>query len=508
MRQRTIDRGYRWGTRQFTLVIGALGVAGIVTACAIAPRTAQSIPNTLSASTAISPPSVSGTTPSTPPAPAAQAPENTLDAASATAPSAPEVPGTIIDEPVDESEDTPNTTDTANAPPEEEPTYDVPIVINESVEGHLEYFQTTIRERFAMWLQRSKQYLPLMKETFKRHGLPEDLVFVALIESGFNPYAYSRSRASGPWQFITGTGRKYGLKINEWIDERRDPVKSTEAAARYLKDLYEQFGSWPLALASYNAGEGKVARAIAKTQSDDFWKIKQTHHLRPETRNYVPKFMAATIIAKNPEKYGFELTDVAPFQYDEAPIDSPTDLHVIAKAAGVDYEAIKQLNPELRQGVTPLYYPNYEVKLPPGTRETFIENFSKIPKEERLIWIRHTVRQGDTLSQLARRYGTTVRTLQETNRMGHLTLLHIGDSLIIPAKGATDATLVPASVDNEAPPQVQHKSYYRIRRGDTLWDIARQFGVTIKQLQRWNGLSSTRIRAGQRLILYLPGQLS
>jgi membrane-bound lytic murein transglycosylase D len=420
-----------------------------------------------------------------------------------------EIAGTIIDEPVDESEDASDTTDSATAPPEEEPTYDVPIVINESVEGHLEYFQTTIRERFAMWLQRSKQYLPVMKDIFKQHGLPEDLVFVALIESGFNPYAYSRSRASGPWQFITGTGRKYGLKINEWIDERRDPVKSTEAAARYLKDLYEQFGSWPLALASYNAGEGRVARAIAKTRSDDFWKIKQTHHLRPETRNYVPKFMAATIIAKNPEKYGFTLTDVEPFHYDEATIDSPTDLRVIAQAAGVDYEVIKQLNPELRQGVTPLYYPDYQVKLPSGTRETFIENFSKIPKEERLIWIRHTVRQGETLSQLARRYGTTIKTLQEANRMGHQTTLSIGASLLIPAKGATTDTVVPASVETDATaPQEEHKSIYRVRSGDTLWDIARQFNVTIKQLQKWNRLSSTRIRAGQHLILYLPGQLS
>jgi len=504
-----IERGRSWNPRRAALVLGAAGVAGILTACAVAPRTAQSTPDASPAPAVVSSPSTPVTTPSTTSPSVAQIPKSPDDQMADAASPALNIAGTIIDEPVDESEDTTDTIDTATAPPEEEPTYDVPIVINESVEGHLEYFQTTIRERFAMWLQRSKQYLPVMKDIFKQHGLPEDLVFVALIESGFNPYAYSRSRASGPWQFITGTGRKYGLKINEWIDERRDPVKSTEAAARYLKDLYEQFGSWPLALASYNAGEGRVARAIAKTRSDDFWKIKQTHHLRPETRNYVPKFMAATIIAKNPEKYGFTLTDVEPFHYDEATIDSPTDLRVIAKAAGVDYEVIKQLNPELRQGVTPLYYPDYQVKLPSGTRETFIDNFSKIPKEERLIWIRHTVRQGETLAQLARRYGTTVETLQEANRMGNHTLLSIGASLLIPAKGATTATMVPASVETDATaPQEKHKSIYRVRSGDTLWDIARQFNVTIKQLQNWNRLSSTRIRAGQHLILYLPGQLS
>jgi len=504
--------------RRLALLVGALGliVSGeALTACAVTSHTAKSTSSHSSASPAAAPSSAPDTknakpsaTDSTDPqtAQTKQASQAQPAAADASASAAPPVPGTIIDEPATEPEDT---TETAIAPPEEEPTYDVPIVINESVEGHLEYFQTTIRERFAMWLQRSKQYLPVMKEIFKQHGLPEDLVFVALIESGFNPYAYSRSRAAGPWQFITGTGRKYGLKINEWIDERRDPIKSTDAAARYLKDLYVQFGSWPLALASYNAGEGKVARAIAKTRSDDFWKIKETRHLKPETRNYVPKFMAATIIAKNPEKYGFTLTDVEPFHYDEAPIDSPTDLRVIAKATGVEYEAIKQLNPELKQGVTPLYYPDYQVKLPPGTRDTFIQNFANIPKEDRLIWIRHTVRQGETLSVLARRYGTTVQTLQEANHLGRRTLLSVGSSVLIPAKGATAATTVPASIEaEETTPQQQHKSIYRVRSGDTLWIIARQFGVTVKQLQDWNQLSSTRIRAGQRLVLYIPGQLS
>jgi membrane-bound lytic murein transglycosylase D len=444
------------------------------------------------------------------PHPASSSPADSLinpvveSALSAASPAGEPVPGIIIDEPTDETEEV---LDEGTALSEDEITYDVPIVLNESVEGHLEYFQTTIRERFGLWLQRSKQYLPLMTDIFRQHGLPEDLVFVALIESGFNPYAYSRAKAVGPWQFIRGTGRRYGLRINEWIDERRDPVKSTDAAARYLKDLYAQFGSWPLALASYNAGEGRVARAIARTKSDDFWEIKRTRHLRPETRNYVPKFMAATIIAKNPEKYGFSLTDAETFTYDEAPIDSPTDLRVIAKAAGVSYDQIKALNPDLRQGITPLYYPDYRIKLPVGTRDTFIENFSTIPKEERLIWIRHIVRQGETLSTLARRYGTTVPTLQEANRMGRSTTIRVGASLIIPTRGATAAMSAPepsASVDSS----LKRKEIYRVRPGDTLWIISRQYGVTVKQIQDWNRLTSTVIRTGQRLTLYLPGQFS
>jgi membrane-bound lytic murein transglycosylase D len=491
MEQSLIDRPSGWRRGLIHAVVGGACLA-LTVACATPSHTARH--------TADHTPTAATETVDSAPDAADSTNPQTAGAAHGESP----LPGTIIDEPTEEPEEAPVE---GEALPEDEPLYDVPIVLNESVEGHLEYFQTTIRERFAMWLQRSKQYLPLMKETFRQHGLPEDLVFVALIESGFNPYAYSRAKAVGPWQFITGTGRRYGLRINEWIDERRDPVKSTDAAARYLKDLYAMFNSWPLALASYNAGEGRVARAIARTKSEDFWEIKRTHHLRPETRNYVPKFMAATIIAKNPERYGFSLTDVEPFAYDEATIDSPTDLRVIAKAAGVDYEQVKTLNPELRQGITPLYYKDYQIKLPPGTREIFLENFSTIPKEERLIWLRHIVRQGETLSTLARRYGTTVPTLQDANRLGRSTMLRIGASLIIPAKGATASMRAPepsGPVDST----LVRKETYRVRSGDTLWKISNRYNVTVKQIQDWNRLSTTGIRPGQRLILYLPGQLS
>ena len=486
--QARVDKRYR-----LLRVTGACGLLLLLSACAALPSAQSPLsPHSSMPESAGSEPAIASTV----------VPLLAPDMESASA--EPVVPGIIIDEPFPEPEDVAGEIDPLT---DGGITYDVPIVLNESVEGHLEYFQNTIRERFGMWLQRSKQYLPLMTDIFRQHGLPEDLVFVALIESGFNPYAYSRAKAVGPWQFMSATGRRYGLKINEWIDERRDPVKSTDAAARYLKDLYAMFGSWPLALASYNAGEGRVARAIARTKTDDFWEIKQTRHLHSETRNYVPKYMAATIIAKNPEKYGFSLTDVEPFAYDEAHIDSPTDLRVIAKAAGVGYEQVKTLNPELRQGITPLYFPGYRVKLPSGTGETFMENFSRIPKDERLIWIRHIVRQGETLSVLARRYGTSVPTLQDANRMGRSTMLRIGSSLIIPAKGATEARNLapePASID----PTLMRKEVYRVQRGDTLWKISHRFGVTVKQIQDWNRMSSSTIRPGQRLQLYLPGQIS
>lgn len=409
----------------------------------------------------------------------------------------------IIDEPSPESDD------------DDVPTYDVPIILNASVEAHIDYFNTKIRDKFELWLSRSGRYLPLMREIFRQNSLPEDLVFVALIESGFNPYAYSRARAVGPWQFMKGTGRKYGLRIDEWIDERRDPVKSTHAAAAYLKDLYAMFQSWPLALASYNAGEGRVGRAMARSKSEDFWDLRSTRYLRPETRNYVPKFMAATIIAKNPEKYGFNLNYHEPLRFDEVSIDRPTDLRLIAKAAGVSYEAVKELNPELKQSVTPLRYDDYRLKLPFGTQATFEENFAKIPEWEKTVWVKHVVRRGETLGSIARKFGTTVATLREINRLKQSTV-RVGSTLLVPTGNRTETVEEdsPASASSAAlvieEPLSQPKPFhYRVKRGDTLWSIAKRFGTTVDAVRKWNGLGAkSAIRAGQRLKLYVNAEQS
>ncbi len=404
-------------------------------------------------------------------------------------------------------------------PSEEEITYDVPIVLNESVEAHLEYFQTTIRDRFELWLARSGRYIPLMKEIFKSYGLPEDLVFVALIESGFNPIAYSRAKAVGPWQFIKGTGRKYGLRIDEWVDERRDPIKSTIAAAKYLRDLYNMFGSWPLALASYNAGEGKVMRAIARTKSEDFWDLRGTHYLRPETKNYVPKFMAATIIAKNPEKYGFKLDLWEPLQFDEVIIESPTDLRTIAKAAGVTYTQLKELNPELRSTITPLNYKDYVLKLPYGTKETFLANFNQVPPEQRMIQLRHRVRRGETLSTLARKYGTSIQAIRELNNLGRTHFIRAGQYLLIPMssriaarqeirRSVTEPVSATSSLASENEPEIK-KIIYRVRRRDTLWSISKYFNFPISKIREWNRLGpGSKLMAGRRLVLYVNAEQS
>jgi membrane-bound lytic murein transglycosylase D len=379
--------------------------------------------------------------------------------------------------------------------------YDVPIVLNASVESHLDYFNTKGRDRFHLWLNRSGRYVPLMTQIFREKGLPEDLVFVSLIESGFNPYAYSRSHAVGAWQFMKGTGRKYGLRIDSYIDERRDVVKSTHAAAAYLKDLYAMFNSWPLALASYNGGEGRVGRAMKRTNTEDFWDLRATRHLHPETQNYVPKFMAATIIAKHPEKYGFAPQYEKPLVYDEVVITRPTDLRVIAKMASVTYGELKHLNPELRQGVTPLGYKAYRLKLPVGTRGVFEQNFSKLPEWSKTVWIRHTIRRGETLSSIARRFGTSTVVLRDMNQLSGRGI-RAGATVLVPTGPDVLPHAVATARTERRPAAAAGNATYRVRRGDTLWAISREVDVPIGDLRAWNGLGRrAAIRSGQRLVL-------
>jgi membrane-bound lytic murein transglycosylase D len=324
-------------------------------------------------------------------------------------------------------------------------TYDVPIDINQDVNNYIILFQTRMRDKFELWLSRSGKYIDGMKEIFRKNELPEDLVFLALVESGFNPYAYSRSRAVGPWQFMKGTARKYGLKVNSWVDERRDPVKSTEAAARYLKDLFEMFNSWPLSLASYNAGEGRVMRALnkSKVKVESFWDLRNSRYLRRETKHYVPKFMAATIIAKNPTKYGFELEYKDPLEYEEVEVHRQLSLKTAARAARSTYEEMKELNPELRRGVTPPHSSAYVLKVPSGTKETFQKNLGEmspkqIKRELRVLSEvtvkRHRVRRGENLSRMARRYRTSVSKILKLNHLSNPNHIAAGQILLIPTR--------------------------------------------------------------------------
>jgi membrane-bound lytic murein transglycosylase D len=286
-----------------------------------------------------------------------------------------------------------------------------------------------------MYLSRSGKYLDVMKDILRKKDVPENIVFLSLIESGFNPNAYSIANAAGPWQFIASTAKRYGLEINWWKDERRDPVKSTEAAADYLKDLYGMFGSWNLAMAAYNAGEGKIMKAMRRSNADDYWDLLETKHIRSETKEYVPRFIAASMIAANPGEFGFDAIEYhAPLSYDEVEIESPLDLDVAAECAGTTIEEIKRLNPELRRWCTPPDAQRYVLKVPEGSREIFMEKLSAVPEEERFTIDRYTVKKGDTFKSIARRTGIPVQVILSLNSMEKIMPLKAGSSLYVPPR--------------------------------------------------------------------------
>jgi membrane-bound lytic murein transglycosylase D len=393
---------------------------------------------------------------------------------------------------------------------------DVPITMNAHVERSLRLFKQTLRPKFDLWLERSGRYETLMREILRSEGLPEDLLYVALIESGFNPKAYSRAKAVGPWQFIAPTARRYGLAINAWVDERRDPIKSTRAAAAYLKDLYALFGSWPLALASYNAGEGKVGRAIQKTKTEDFWEIQKTRLLKRETKNYIPHFMAAKIIASDPEEHGFFPDYHDPLDFDAIALDRPTDLRLVARLTGTTYETIKELNPELRRWCTPPYLPLYTLRIPPGTAEAFWEQYSQVPEEAISPWKEHVVKKGDTIPKLAKQHRLTAKILMDVNALDRKSRIQEGDRLIIPPPHAqaeiakegsgSDKRKGRGSVRTavkEDPKETSTPILYRVQKGDSLWTIARKYGTTTVRLQQWNPAARGKtIKPGETLKIY------
>ena len=319
------------------------------------------------------------------------------------------------------------------------PRFDIPIEINDRVVAWMEYFQGPGRNHFRRYMERSGRYVPLMQEILKKNRMPADLVYIAMIESGFNTQARSWANAVGPWQFISGTGKRYGLRIDSHVDERRDPYKSTQAAVDYFRDLYGEFGDWYLSMAGYNAGEGRVRRAIASTGSRNFWEIASDRDaLRPETRDYVPKYIAAAIMAKTPERFGFEKVDYRePFDYDVAQVETQTDLSVIGKCAGVSEDDIFDLNPHLIRGSTPPGMRNYEIRVPRGTQRVFKERYAALPEDDRIQIARYEVRKGDTLSRVARRYGVSASALASVNGLNPKhQRIRVGSTLVIPTGSA------------------------------------------------------------------------
>ncbi|UCD35385.1 MAG: transglycosylase SLT domain-containing protein [Nitrospiraceae bacterium] len=303
---------------------------------------------------------------------------------------------------------------------------------NRAVSLNLRDFSTH-KYSFMKRLTRSGRYIHAMAGIFSERGLPRELAYLPLIESEFNPYAFSGKRATGPWQFVPATARRLNLKMDWWVDERRDPIKSTEAAAVYMKYLYERFGTWNLALAAYNAGEGRVGRALDMAGARDFWSLRSTGVLARETENYVPAYIAATAIALAPGQFGFpEIRYHDPFEFDEVIVDTPMDLEVAARLAGTDTVNIRDLNPELRRLCTPPNVDSYSLRIPRGTKTRFLSNLEKTRKNEVAYVNFYQVKQGDTITKIARQLGTTMEAIMEMNDLGTRALVEAGRHLLVP----------------------------------------------------------------------------
>lgn len=311
-----------------------------------------------------------------------------------------------------------------------------------AIDRNIYLFSERMKQRFGMWLERSAKYVDIMKGILKEKSVPEELVFLPIVESGFNPHAYSHARAVGPWQFIEGTAKRYGLVVDWWRDERKDPLKSTRAAALYLRDLHKMFGSWNLALAAYNAGEGRISKALRRSDSDTYWDLLHTKQIRPETKEYVPRYIAATMIAQEPEKFGFRNLEYhEPMDYEEVTLHHPVDLDVIAKCAEVDVKEIRDLNPELRRWSTPPNVSSYTIRIPSESSDVFRENLDEIPLKERFSYDKYTVKKKENLKTVAKKLNVPVGTIIALNNLSGLEGMKAGDTIKVPPKDKFHADL-------------------------------------------------------------------
>ena len=389
-------------------------------------------------------------------------------------------------------------------------THDLPIEINDRVLGFLDYYQNGRGHgTIELGLQRAGRFQPMIEKILKQEGVPLDLVYLAQAESAFVQRAVSRAQAKGMWQFISSRGKEYGLRQTWWIDERSDPEKATRAAARHLKDLHQEFGDWYLAMAAYNSGPVRVHRALERTGADNFWTLAEKKALPKETINYVPNILALTIIGKNPEKYGFNVTPEPPLETERVQVDKATDLRVIAEAINLPVEDLRELNSHVLRWTTPPDDLDFQLILPKGYAEKFNQQVASLPANKRILFREHLVKKGDTLGAIARKYGATVPQLVQANNLGKTPVLKVGKSLIIPMSGVTPLQLAgqtqSAGTTNRATrttvstaPRV---TSYTVRPGDTLSKIATHFNITVEQLKSWNHLTSSRLVVGRRLVV-------